>query len=66
MSEQQTTPFVGPHGSFWVPCEECGGDGFFFGDEEDDGADCWRCHGNGGYWDCIDDLCASLIDDWNW
>lgn len=65
-----TTPFVGPHGSFWVTCEECDGRGWFGHPDCHDGdyyepEDCWRCHGNGGYWACVDDLCESLIDDWN-
>ena len=73
MSERattNTTPFTGPHGSFWVVCEECEGQGFFApsGCDDDEGCyadDCDLCHGNGGYWACIDDLCAALIDDWN-
>lgn len=76
MSETQTTPFTGPHGSFWVVCADCEGRGWLSaghdcGDDEwcdgedGDAEDCDRCHGNGGYWDCVDDLCAALIDEWN-
>jgi hypothetical protein len=69
MSATQTTPFDGPHGSFWVGCEECNGRGWFWDcTEVDNGCethDCDRCHGNGGYWACVDDLCAALIDEWN-
>ena len=69
MTERTTTPFDGPHGSFWVACEECGGRGSFcdgYDDEFCDIVECDRCDGNGGYWDCVDDLCAAQIDDWNW
>jgi len=65
-----TRPFVGPHGSFWVVCRECDGRGWFWEhwDCMDNGCptvECDRCHGNLGCWECVDDLCASLIDDEN-
>lgn len=67
MSATTTPSLTGPHGSFWVVCEECGGRGFWGNDDDEYGPeDCDRCNGNGGYWDCVDDLCAALIDDWDW